>query len=515
MPVTGEWSGRITGYGHSGWFQWWARGGREFTIETQALDENGLPAEDKAQPVIGAWNGTDAPGTAPVTGTVQPFNGNAVGLTTLPVLTIADSEVRIGLADLRGDGRPDYAYRGRVLYADSVTPARLPQSGGPMVIRGMGFRPGMIVTVNGVAAPVSSVTPTTIVATAPASGGATGTAVVQVEDPLTLGIAAINSGVSYDAEPEDALAILSAPMGALPMGVPAPFTVRAIDVTTQMPAAGVTVTFAITEGTAMLGCGKSACSVRTAGDGTATLFVTPNSAALAQVTASLVNANSVVAEFTGTAPPSIAALAPNLYVALGATVPWPVQALVLDAAGGALAGQTVAWTADPGITPGTGPSVSDAEGLASHELTVGPFTASDLATVRACLAGSSTCASFTVTPVHPETAALAAWSGTAQFVAASQSLAPVVLRVTDAFGHPLAGATVTFAEMLVGWSEPCPVQGSCPAAPVLGQQIVQATSGIDGLVTLTPLSNQGLPARLLAMAATGTATLTFELEQHP
>ena len=61
----------------------------------------------KTQVVLGAWNGTDAVGISPVTATVQPFNGSVVGLTALPVLTIADSEVRLGLADLRGDGKKD------------------------------------------------------------------------------------------------------------------------------------------------------------------------------------------------------------------------------------------------------------------------------------------------------------------------------------------------------------------------------------------------------------------------
>ncbi len=515
VPVTGEWTGRITGYAHSAWFEWWARGGREFTVEGVALDEDGNPTENKAQVVIGAWNGSDAAGTGPVTGTVRPFNGNVPGLTTLAVLTIADSEVRIGLADLRGDGRPDYAYFGRILYADSVVPARLPVKGGQMVIRGMGFRTGMSVTVNGIAAQVSSVTPTTIVATAPASGGATGTAVLQVEDPVTLGIAAINSGVSYDAEPDDAISILSAPMGPVPIGVPQAFTVRAIDLDRQTASAGVTVTFAVTQGAAAFGCGHNPCSVVTSGDGTATVQVTVTSTALAQVTASLANASSVVAEFTGTTPPSIAALTPNLYVALGATVQWPVQAMVLNGAGGVVAGQPVTWSADSGITALAVRGVSDAGGLAGNQLSVGPFRESSNAAVHACLAGTGDCATFTVTPVHAETAALAAWSGTSQFIAAGQPFAPVVLRVTDSFGHPLAGAKVIFAEMLVGWTEPCPLQGSCPAAPVLAQQVVAAVSGIDGLVTLKPLSGNGLAGRLLAMAATGNVTLTFELAATP
>ena len=120
-----------------------------------------------------------------------------------------------------------------------------------------------------------------------------------------------------------------------------------------------------------------------------------------------------------------------------------------------------------------------------------------------------------MTPVHPEDAALAPWSGTVQYVSLSQGFAPVMLQVTDAFGNPLAGAAVLFAETLYGWTEPCPAQGRCAAAPVLGQQMVQAASGIDGSVTLTPLSPEGLAARLLVTAATGDETLSFELDAHP
>jgi hypothetical protein len=513
-PGTGEWTGRITGYGHSGWFQFWARGGSEFTVEVGALDENGLDSANKAQIVIGAWNGTDAVGVLPVTGTAQPFNGNLVGLTSLPVLTVADSEVRIGLADLRGDGRPDYAYRGRILYADSVTPARLPVAGGQIVIQGMGFSPSVAISVNGATAQVTSVTPNVIVATAPASGGATGSAIVQLRDTQTLGVAQITA--SYDAEPDDAISLVVAPMGSVVMGVPETFAVRAMNVTTQTPAAGVTVTFAVTEGMVALGCEQSSCSVVTGGDGTASLGVVANSTVPAQIKASLSSGSSVLAEFTGAAPPSIAALTPNLYVALGATVDWPVQAMVLNPSGAAVAGQHVNWiTAGAGDSVSSAQNTSDANGLVSNQIAVGPFGASVEASVSACIAGSTDCADFTVTPVHPQDAALAPWSGTVQYISLSQPFAPVVLHVTDAFGDPLAGATVLFAETLDGWTEPCPAQGGCAAAPLLAQQMVQATSGIDGSVTLTPLSSQGLAARLLVMAATGDTTLNFELDAHP
>jgi hypothetical protein len=517
VPESGQWTARMTGLGHSGWFQWWARSNREFTVEAQALDESGAESENKAQLVIGAWNETDAVGTTAVTGTVQPFNGSVAGLTTLPVLTVADSEVRIGLADLRGDGRPDYAYRGRVLYADSVTPARLPAAGGQIVIKGMGFGANCVVLVNSQAAQVTSMTPNTIVATGPPSGGVTGVVLVEVEDTQTLGVAAIEDGLSYDAQGEDAISLVRAPMGSVPMGVAEPFTVKAMDVTKQAPAAGDTVTFTVTEGTAALGCGQGTCSVTTGGDGTATLMVTANATALAQMTASLTDGSTVLAEFAGATPPAIVALTPNLYLTMGATVQWPVQAVVLTSAGAPLGGQNVVWTAEAaGITVGISQSTSDVEGTAANQIGAGPFSMSVAATANACLAGTNQCVAFTVTAVDPQTATLAAGSGTSQDVPAGQALAPVVLQVTDAFGNALVGATVILAQTLYAWTEPCATQGPCPPAPVLARQTLQMTSDIHGMVTVTPLSAGEQPARLLILAATGSASvMNLELDAHP
>jgi hypothetical protein len=516
LPVSGEWRGRITAYGHTGWFGWWARGGREFTIEAQALDETGTATENKAQMVIGAWNGTDALGSRPATGTEQPFNGAVAGLTALPALTGADSEVRIGLADWRGDGRPDYAYHGRILYADSVTPSRMPVSGGPMVITGMGFRPGMTVTVNGVAAQVTSLTPNTIVAMAPASGGVTGTVPLEIQDAVTLGITAFNTGFSYDAQADDAIALMSTPPSKVPMDVPWNLTVRAMNLTTQTPAAGVTVKFAVSMGTAALGCGRTVCSVMTAADGTAVLAVTANSTAMAKVTASLTNCSSVVAQFNGSAPPEIAALTPNLYIPMGATVQWPVQAMVLSSKGATVAGQSVTWTGSAGVVVQTGTSVSSAEGIAANMITVGPFSASVTGSLSACWSGTANCASFHVVPVQLSTEKLVGWSGTAQFVAAGQTFASMELHVTDAFGNPVAGAEVTLEEAFYGWTQPCGAQASCGAAPLIAQQRVLSVSGLDGSVTQMPLSEGGMAGRLVVTAITGTDTvLEFELDALP
>lgn len=515
VSASGEWTGRITGYGHTGWFAVPVRANREVTIEAVALEESGQPSENKARPVLGGWNGTDAPGALPVSSTAQPFNGDQVGLTTLSVATVAQGYLTVGVADSRGDGRPDYLYRGRLLYADSVMPARVSLNGGPITIRGIGFRPNSVVTVNGVTAAVTSVTPTEITAIAPPANGAKGVVLLAVSDPATLAVTAIGDGLSYDAMGGDALGIVTAPLGTVASGVPVPFTVRALSANAQTPAAGVTVTFTVTEGTASLGCGQPTCSVTSGGDGLATMSVSANSSALAQVKASLSDGASVITEFSGSTPPAIVALTPSLYIAIGATAPWSAQAEVLSGST-PQAGQNVNWSVSTSVTPSSATAISNVNGVASAQFNIGPLAAGVDLPLYACLPGNTTCATFQIYSVHPEVAQLAAVSGAGQTLSASATPVPVVLKVTDAVGHAMAGGIVTFYETLKQWTPDCPEQGRCPSAPVLTTQTVQAISGADGLVTLTPLTGNGEPTRLYVTAVTGNvASLNFEIEQHP
>jgi len=516
LPAAGEWTARISGYGHTGWFEWRARANREFTVETTALDENGQPTLKKAQLVLGMWNGTDTATAPPVTGTPQPFNGVVTGLTELPVITTADSEVRLGVADLRGDGRPDYLYRGRVIYADTMQPSRLPPAGGPIVINGIGFRPNSVIMVNNLPATVTSVSPTQITAVAPPSGGVTGNVLVEVQDPQTLGMTIIADGLSYDAQNGDELEIVTAPANGAGLGVPLPFTVRAMNWDNQSPAGGVTVSYAVTEGSAALACSQPVCSVTTAGDGTATVMVSATTPALAQVTASLTNGASIAAEFTGSTAPSISAITPNLYLAIGGTVPWNPQGLVLNN-GLPVAGEAVNWVPmASGVSAPSAASVSGANGVVTQQVMAGPLNSGDVIPVNACLASGSACAQFNVVAVHTQTAQLVAESGTSQSVAAAQSFAPVVIDITDAIGHPMAGAAVMFYETLDAWTTNCPAHGACPPPPMLEQQSVQAVSAADGTVTLAPLSIAGEASRLFVTVAVGeSATLNFELDKHP
>lgn len=517
VNASGEWMGRICCYGHSGWFKFYARANREFTVETEALDETGTATENKARPVIGLWNITDAVGAAPVTATLQPFNGDEVGLTTLSAVSTAGAFVRIGIADQRGDGRPDYAYAGRVLYADTVSPARLPAAGGDITITGMGFRPDSAVYINGVSAQVTSVTPMQIAAVAPPSNGTTGTVLLEVKDPQTLGVAIIEDGLAYEAQNGDALTILTAPQGTLPEAVPAQFTVRALSAD-MTPAAGVPVTFAVTEGSAGLGCGDTSCTVMTNADGVATIAVTPDSTVLAQITASLANGAKVLAEFTGTPPSSLYALTPNLYVAIGgSTTTWSAQALVLENGEPAPGNQVLWQTASPGITLGAqAATATNNDGVTTEQISVGTQISTNTGTVQACLVSTTACVTFNIFPEHLETAAIQPVSGTEQSVDAMQAFAPAVLKVTDADGRPMAGATVTFHETMFAWTPACTGSGECPSSPALGQQTVEAVSAGDGTVSLTPMLNQGTPVRIVIQAMVGpSAEYDFALEQTP
>jgi hypothetical protein len=244
-------------------------------------------------------------------------------------------------------------------------------------------------------------------------------------------------------------------------------------------------------------------------------MVTATSTSIAVVTASLTNGASLQAHFYGGPPPSLSALTPTLYLAAGAMAQWPVQALLLSG-DTPMAGQQVTWLSSTGIAAPTGSATTDSAGTASATLTVGPLSEGQSAASNACLNGSSTCVAFNAFGSRPELATLAAVSGTNQSVAASAIPAPVILRVLDVDGNPMAGGTVSISQALYAWTPPCPPRGRCDQAPLLTSQTTTLTSALDGTVTLTPLTWPGIATNLLGLAATGNAgSLNFTIEQHP
>jgi len=518
MPTGGLWVGRLSQVGQVDWFTFPVRGNRIFSIITQAIDESGSPSNSKAIPSIGIWDAFDPVGASPV-GAAPGLNGRAPGETWLRVATNGDDIVRIAIADLRGDGRPDYAYNGWLLYADSVSPTHLPASGGPITIQGMGFRLADTVLIGGQPAVVTSISPNQITAIAPpAASGVTGSVDVEVDDqPVFYAAAIIPAGISYDSGAGDALTLLTAPSGQIPIGSPIPFSVIALT-PSLVPAGGVTITYTVTSGTATLSCGLPTCSVVATGDGRATINVTANDTSWSVVTASLTNGSSLQAEFYGGAPTTLSALTPRISIAAGATLTWTVQALALSN-GTPLGNQSVAWQNPSGggiVAQSPLAALTTSAGIATKTLTVGPLAEGQSVAINACLNGTGQCVAFTAFGARPEYALLTPIAGTAQTLAASATPGQIALRLLDMDGNPMAGGAVSLYQSLFAWTPPCAPHTVCTQGALLATQISTATSAIDGSVTFVPASIPGVATTLIGLAASGnTATVPISIQQHP
>ena len=168
------------------------------------------------------------------------------------------------IADARGDGRPDFAYQARVLYADTIQPAVTSVNGGQITITGMGFRAGNEVMVNGVAAAVSSWTASTIIAVAPPESAfgskPAGPVDVAVVDLSTGGTTVMTGALTYGGVAPDEMTLVSAPSGTVLVGAAAaPFAVRVMLGDGVTPVVGVPVTFTVAAGSGAAWAGVRRC----------------------------------------------------------------------------------------------------------------------------------------------------------------------------------------------------------------------------------------------------------------
>jgi len=522
VNAQGWWQDTLCGYGHTAWSSLSVKGNRSLTLEVTAEDEQGFASTAKAMPVIGVWNATDPLGSLPgVAGTGEAFNGATTGMTSLSTSFTQPDQLRIVIADQRGDGRPDYNYQARVLYADSVAPAALSAAGGTITITGMGFRTGNAVLVNGVSATVSSWSANTIVATAPSLHALGSTAAlvanVTVEDLSTGGTAVMNRALSYGA-PVPTLRLLTAPSGTVVLAQQAatPFAVQVLGADGVTPVVGEAVTFSTTTGMVQFAvCGTSACTLNTNSQGIASTLVTPESSGAITLEATGVD-GTAVASFTALAEVrSATAVQPVEYIAAGAVVQWSPQLEVADTVF-STTGALVNWQVVSGpVVVSPAQSQVNVAGAAQTLATAGPLLPGAQAIFSGC-AWTTVCASFTTQGVDPADLRLVAVGGAGQIVAASGTLTPVVLRVTDTAGDPVAGAVVEIHQTVDEWQLPCPDRGRCPNPPVLASSSSSMTSDANGLVTVTPQQLAGVAGTTNLAAATGTqGFLSLTLEEQP
>lgn len=522
LAAQGWWTGTLCAYGHAAWSTLTVKGNRSFTVEVTARDEAGFATTAKAMPVIGVWKSTDALNSLPsVASAPTAFNSSAYGTTALTVQTAQPAQLRMVVADQRGDGRPDFSYQARVLYADSLSPANVAAAGGVVTITGMGFRAGNVVTVNGVAAKVTNWTETSIVATVPSSRtlgfNTATTADVAVTDLSTGGTTVMTGALAY-AAPLPSLNLVTAPSGPIFAGVTAtgPFVVQALAGDGTTPVAGQSVTLTASGGALQFGaCGGPTCTVATDASGNVSTTVTP-----LEQGAFTISAVSAIGTQTASfaALPRVQTIVPAtsiLYVAAGATVSWVPQATVSDNAG-STAGVAVNWQMTTGgmlFSPAQ--SQANPEGVAETQATVGPLIAGQQATGSAC-AWTTVCTTFAAQGVDPADWRIELVGGAGQSIDADDVLAPVLLRVTDTEGDPVAGAVVEVHQAVDEWQGPCPDRGRCPVPPSEDAQLSSATSDTDGVVTIVPMQIPGAAEITNIAAAAGSqGFVSLSLQKHP
>jgi hypothetical protein len=518
VPEDGVWSGRLCGVGHTSWLTLPVRAGRSATVEVVATDETGAATTSKAMPLLALWHGSDATGTLPTLARASvAFNGLRTGTTQLRATFTVSERIRLAVTDTRGEGRPDFTYQARVLYADTVTPARLTGAGGAIRIVGMGFQRGNTVTVGGVAALITNLSSTEIDAIAPPSSQlrATGAVDVIVNDLQTGGSTVAAGALTYDSLKTDILTLLSAPAPSLDAGASAPLMLRLKDSrgepapngTIELSASGAAVIFSA--------CHLASCTLVTDNTGLVTTQVTPQAAGSVTLLAKSKGGSFVTASFVAKQEVhAVTALRPTAYVAAGSSASFaPAVRVTTNAA--ASSGQTATWsTASPRIALTASSTQTGPDGVTGVSAT-STLRDGESSTVQAC-AWKVMCATQNVRAVAPADLRMEVVSGGDQSLQASDTLDSVVLRVVDAFGHPVAGALTTIYQSVVGWQPVCAPGGRCSTAPIYGKSTGAVTSDDDGLLTVAPLQYRDTAALTKLTAVVGTGgSVTVTLQKRP
>lgn len=528
VPPAGDWIGSLDAYGDVAYFSLPAKANRTLSFAVSALDETGLPSEQKVQPVIGIWSFADPQGTPPPAFTTSPFNGPTFATTRLDAQILTSTNFRIGIADMRGDGRPDYRYHAHVLYADSVSPPRARVSGGAITIQGTGFAPGLSVTVGGGGATPLAVSASQMILAVPAQGD--GAQTIVITDPVSGAYTTMTNALTVGAAADDNLVLLQGLNPPTPVGTQAANTmvVRVVAADGATPVGGATIAWSGTNGAALSICGgATSCSTVTNDSGGSYTALTPTAAGVANVTATLApgaysSAKSVTGTLLGTeSATDLGVTTPFFFVAQGATLSLPLTARVLSN-GTPQSGVKVNFAVVSGSgSLSTSSATTNSNGYAVVTLSLTNFSAA--AQVTACVApANSPCRTLNANLVPPAQQILQPISGAGQAISLSQTFQPVIVRVVDQSTppNPVIGAAVSFLTAVlrpVG-SSPAGPPGETstgdPAMPVIlsTNQSTLATdaNGLAGVLPSVGTFTGTLEVDISASA--GNATLVYALE---
>ncbi len=533
LPANAEWTSVLGNYAETHYFKFNAQAGRTLAVEVTALDETATPSFSKGRPVMGMWLLSVPPGILPSARTSAPFLTSSPGMSRLNATVFQSGAFRLGVADQRGDGRNDYSYHARVLYADSVSPDRASLEGGQTVaVQGLGFHSGMTATVGGDSAMVVSVSATQVVLTAPGSG-LDGVQDITVTDPATGSSSQMTGALTYGAAATDGIAMLQGSQPAVPVGsvAPLPVKIRVTAADGLTPVYGASVMWTADIGATLSICGgQASCTVLTDASGQSSTTVTVNAPGTLNITATLApasysTAKSVQCSLQGIdSTLAISLSSPNVYVARGATVNVALSAQVVSG-GSPLAGRGVNFLLTYGsasLSPAT--ATTNSQGYVSSSVHVDAISGDVV--VSACVApDNKPCQAFALFAVADTAQQMQLVSGGNQTVTLGDPFTPIVFRVVDSSPalNPVMGAMATFYSTLVMPDNDAGNELDDESAvgryamPVLfGGSQTQVVSDGSGTVSFTP--SQGAIDRPLEnqiRATVGaTAVMQFEVESR-
>ena len=528
LPQGGAWGSWISGYGSTDWFEFRAQANRTASVAVTALDEAGQPTETKLLPVIGIWELSDQSEDPAPASTPSAFNSLTFGMTRLDAQFQASETFRVGVADFRGDGRPDYFFQASLLYSDTVTPARLSLAGGVTTLNGIGFSSGLQVSVAGKNGSTLSASASQIQVAVP-SGTPDGTATIQVTDPVNGAFSQMIGALTYGASATDLLLLLQGAEPATPVGSQAAnaIRVRAVAADGVTPVSGATIAWTATNGLQFSVCsGASSCSVLSDEAGESSSLVTPTATGPSTITIALAPASysppqSQQATVVGTSTTlDLAAVAPTQWVGQGATISVPLTVEALDL-GAPMANVTVNFALTRGTASlSAGSATTNVSGFAT--ITANLTNLSANVQVSACVApNNAPCQTFTLFSTPTSLWTLETVSGSSQVLLTGQSFQPLVMRVTDgsAAANPVMGVNVTFATTLArvspdqgGQQEGDPVAGGDGMPVLLGSSQVQVVSAQDGTAFIVPSAGNVGPCDVFITVSAGQSTAQLQME---
>jgi adhesin/invasin len=265
----------------------------------------------------------------------------------------------------------------------------------------------------------------------------------------------------------------------------------------NLPVPGATVTFrAVTAGASV----GTASVVADASGRASTTLIVGQTAGTYQFEAASGSLTPVSATATATPAPAAAIIAVSgsgQTAPVSTTLPQPFVVRVTNEFGGVVAGATVAWTRVSGSgTVGSATSTTAADGTASTTYALG--TVAGVESIRASLPNvSGSAADFTATATGGAPASLLS-AGTGQHAPVGSALpSPLAVRVFDAFGNSVQGATVA-------WHVTSNSGTTATFAPA-----VSTTDAAGSATTVMTLG--GAPGPVTVVAQVNNLTATYQL----